>query len=443
MIINEAFDIPEDNPFANDKLDRELIADNLEKIIASMNGSLVLSIDAGWGNGKTTFINMWRKKLDGAGNYRTLYFNAWENDDCEDSLLALIGEIEEVLVKDKTNNSTLEKIKKCGKPLLKKALPTILKMATNGIVDIEGVNLGISNEKHLVDFAGKLGEFELYKEQKLSKAKFKEALGEFQKNEDKKIIFFIDELDRCRPTFAIETLERIKHLFNIDNFVFVLAIDKNQLSHSIKTLYGQDMDSVGYLRRFIDLELLLPEPNRAIYVDMLLTKYNFKNKKKQFEYYLKASIEYYDLTLRDIEKLFLCLRLILPTTHLFDNKEYTHIYNEVLGVVYAVFPVIKIKEFELYQKFAKREIIRESISLSKLPVENKRGSYYHSIISMIIALNNALRTRNPNEAHKVYQVGEQDDYYAFNLVSLLDETQSEFTFIKQIQFIENFVSNES
>lgn len=67
-------------------------------------------------------------------------------------------------------------------------------------------------------------------------------------------MFFIDELDRCRPTFAIELLERIKHLFDIQNIVFVLSIDKEQLEASTAAAYGSAINAPEYLRRFIDLE---------------------------------------------------------------------------------------------------------------------------------------------------------------------------------------------
>lgn len=70
----------------------------------------------------------------------------------------------------------------------------------------------------------------------------------------------MDELDRCRPDFAVALLERIKHLFNVNHVVFVLSIDRGQLRESVKALYGSGMDADGYLRRFIDLAFSLPEP---------------------------------------------------------------------------------------------------------------------------------------------------------------------------------------
>lgn len=102
---------------------------------------------------------------------------------------------------------------------------------------------------------------------KTLREKFKEEMRSYQKEIDRKIIFFIDELDRCRPTFAIELLEVIKHLFNIENIIFILSIDKQQLSHSVSTIYGQGADTLGYLRRFFDLDYKLPKIDLEVYIN--------------------------------------------------------------------------------------------------------------------------------------------------------------------------------
>ena len=55
----------------------------------------------------------------------------------------------------------------------------------------------------------------------------------------------IDELDRCRPSYAVEILEMAKHLFSVDRVVFVLSINRDQLAHSVKVLYGSDFGRTG------------------------------------------------------------------------------------------------------------------------------------------------------------------------------------------------------
>lgn len=80
------------------------------------------------------------------------------------------------------------------------------------------------------------------------------------------LIFVIDDLDRCRPVFAISLLERVKHLFNVRHVVFVLGVDKSQLSSSLQRVYGEKFDADNYLFRIIDFEVMLPPPSYRNFV---------------------------------------------------------------------------------------------------------------------------------------------------------------------------------
>ena len=450
MAVNEIIEIPEDNPFQNDKLNRESIAENLENIIDATNDSMVLSIDASWGNGKTTFIKMWKQKIDNEKKYKALYFNAWENDDCEDPLLALIGEITDSLKSKEENSKIIDSIKQYGKPLLKKTIPTVLKIATSGVIDIAGIGSS-DQKKYLADFAGHMGDFDTYGEQKESKENFKKKLAEMQVDENKKIIFFIDELDRCRPTFAVEMLEKIKHLFSIDNFIFILSLDRRQLSCSVRTLYGQEIDAIGYIRRFIDIEFMLPEPNRKEYTELLIDKYKLKNKNsKYFEYYLKLVIDAYNLSLRDIDKLFHYLSLLMPCTIIFKpiEQNYKNIYLHALGIIYSLLPVLKIKNPELYKKFLNREIIsKEEILKINIPENDKyTKDCFNDIISKMLYLNNQLKKGIKHMSNdEAFLVGRKDDFIseeAFDLKYLLNDDHSEFNFVSQFEFVNKFILPE-
>lgn len=69
------------------------------------------------------------------------------------------------------------------------------------------------------------------------------------------MFIFIDELDRCRPSVAIDTLEQVKHLFDLPEIKFIIATDTTQLSHSVKTIYGEGFHGRTYLRRFFTQDL--------------------------------------------------------------------------------------------------------------------------------------------------------------------------------------------
>ena len=122
-MIKSEIEIDIEKPFLNDKLDREKIADVLTKIIDGNSGNFVLSVESRWGTGKTTFFKMWKQKLDNTDKYKTIYFNAWENDDSEDPLLAILSEMESIFEKSK-----YDKIKKSIVPLLKQAFPVAIKI---------------------------------------------------------------------------------------------------------------------------------------------------------------------------------------------------------------------------------------------------------------------------------------------------------------------------
>ena len=87
-----------------------------------------------------------------------------------------------------------------------------------------------------------------------------------EENGNRPLMVMIDELDRCRPSYAVELLEVAKHLFSVDHIVFVLAVNCDQLAHSVKALYGNDFDAEGYLRRFFDVDFQLPEPDRQAFI---------------------------------------------------------------------------------------------------------------------------------------------------------------------------------
>ena len=122
-------------------------------------------------------------------------------------------------------------------------------------------------------------EFENYEDQKNSIEGFRTALKAFIKGCDKErsIIFFVDELDRCNPAYAVKVLERIKHLFTIPNIIFVLSVDKKQLCNAIKGYYGSEsLDAENYLKRFIDIEYNLPEPSYEDFCNYLYDKFEIE-----------------------------------------------------------------------------------------------------------------------------------------------------------------------
>lgn len=265
-------EVPEDNPFTHDLLGREKPVEILTHLIGSVEGPCVLAIDAAWGTGKTTFIRMWSQYLRNE-NFPVIKFNAWENDFAGDPFVALSAELTDGLNKytdkDKPLAQKIDTTKKAAAEVLRRAAPGVLRVATAGILDVSPLI-----EKEIGQALASYAEERLakYQETKDSVKAFKKSLKEIacelMKPRDgqpgRPLVVIIDELDRCRPSYAVELLEVAKHFFAVDNIIFVLAVNRSQLAHSIRALYGSAFDAEGYLRRFFDLDFQLPDPGQQV-----------------------------------------------------------------------------------------------------------------------------------------------------------------------------------
>lgn len=331
IVKHSAIAIDETNIFQNDKLDREDSINDLSSLIETTTNSFVLSINADWGSGKTTFVKLWQKYLKKERGIDSIYFSAWEDDFSKEPLISILGEIKKYIDDnfdtDSEEAKSFEKVKTFGGKVLKRGVPAFLKGITGGIVDFD---------KGFEDAIGAIAEsaakelIDNYSKDKEITQRFKESIKELLSKIDdsKPFVIFIDELDRCRPLYAIELLERIKHIFGIDGLIFVLSIDTKQLSESIKSQYG-NIDATSYLRRFIDMEYKLNNPSvdkfcaylyRDVYQLHTILKEKQIQKDTRPEYDELAMLKYLakslNLSLREIEQVFIQLRIIFKTVEL-------------------------------------------------------------------------------------------------------------------------------
>ena len=87
-----AIEVPEQDPFENDLLEREEPAKVLTNLLGSIEGPCVLAVDGAWGVGKTTFLNILSGHLR-RHDFRVVKFDAWETDFADDPFLALSQEL--------------------------------------------------------------------------------------------------------------------------------------------------------------------------------------------------------------------------------------------------------------------------------------------------------------------------------------------------------------
>ena len=315
--------IVQEDPFKEDKLDRGKLAPILTSIAdAYADSGAVLALDGEWGAGKTTFVKMWRQYLINNG-YKTLYFNAWATDFIEDPLIALMGELKEVIGSDSYFEALIKNLGSISLKVGGEILKTSVKKLTG--FDSKCIKIGIDEATEV--FQEKI---KSYNKRKVELEEFKKKLGEYVAsaaiNSNYPIVFFIDELDRCNPHYAVKLLERVKHMFEVPNIIFVLAVNIKQLQYAIQGYYGSsNIDGQEYLKRFIDLNYILPAPDLRNYAQVLFETHAFKNffnneirlkndLQNEGEVFLDMAqdlISYSNINLRLANKIFAYTRIVL------------------------------------------------------------------------------------------------------------------------------------
>ena len=276
--------------FEEDLLDLKGFAEKLEKFInvehRYVPESLVISLNGSFGSGKSTFFKMWTDYLAKKGSLDNGLFvvevNVWNDDYCGDPLVSLVSAlIDSLNRKNKDSQGVLDAAKDIGW-----FLTGIGNQVTNALTGINPAAAGElaekkkSERKGRQDFSGNY--FDIYKAKKKALASLKTAIRAIISGDNPNVLILVDELDRCRPDYAISYLETIKHVFDIKGIVFVIAVDRKQLECSEKAAFGADLDFPEYYRKFIQREVALPKPEAKTYRG-LVTKY--------VEYYLRRENE--------------------------------------------------------------------------------------------------------------------------------------------------------
>lgn len=262
------------NPFEDDMLDRAPMANNLVNIIKNTQEACVFNINSPYGTGKTFFLQRLKALLEKRGCPAVL-FNSWETDWVENPLIAIIEELRlEISDLTKKEKSFLSEAFTKSWEEISSAMAGITEIAVKSIPVVS--HIAEATDAALEHKNRKTNPLDLnYLEIKRAKNNLKHQLAILTEQLPGPLVIIIDELDRCRPDYAVRTLETIKHLFNIPKVVFVLAMDRSQIESAVSTLYGKKIEehSSEYLRKFIDFDLYFPPLNSTMFADMLFDRY--------------------------------------------------------------------------------------------------------------------------------------------------------------------------
>ncbi len=333
-----------------------------------VEGPYSFAVNAPWGEGKTFFVKQTKMLIDACNPFTaslsknekkkikatfqdemqednaasclqpqmTVYYDAWLCDNDNDPILSLLYEIAlqsaqyfEYDLKEE-RNKFLKAMSFCAS-----IADLVFGINTGGIVSA------------IEQLATKEDELKEIVKQKDIQKRIKDFLSELMVERGNRLIIFVDELDRCKPDYAVRFLERIKHYFIIDNITFVFSVNIKELRHTINRFYGEGLNSTLYLTRFFDYVIDLPTVElRNYYSEIGLKTMNY------FEIVCKEVINYFHFSLRDLAIYYRkCKTSVYKKAHDYCSFKIEDGAENGLYVLVPIIIGLEIYDYSKYQSF--------------------------------------------------------------------------------------------
>lgn len=349
------------NSLINDSIGRGEFVRQFVKMLNAIEDNCTIALEGNWGSGKTFFVKQVKMVLDAHNpNYQPVngflteerrkvikekcsefnaedgstelkpqlcvYYDAWQNDNDEDPILSLVYSI----VKEIGSDFSFDK-----KPTLD--------------ICSELINLVCDKDiSKLIKVLKGENALDLIKKTKDEAEKVSKFLQSLLPEVGERLIVFVDELDRCKPSYAVKLLERIKHYFLDEEITFVFSVNINELRHTIRKCYGSDFDATRYLDRFFDLRAALPKFDLEKYYASI----GFELNENMFNYVCASVINKYQFEMRNIAKYIRLAKIAVPKSvrkgdMLFvPEKSALFIYNIYLIPIMIGLKLTDAKRFE-------------------------------------------------------------------------------------------------
>ncbi len=316
---------------AGDQLERINTGKALSDLVERIDDPMVIALDGGWGTGKSFFLQAWvGEHLKGDDHHaQTVYFDAFAHDFIGSPLASLMGVIAERLESGNKGPSfgkiAVQKVRNAALPLTRIALALASYGATEAggaLLDALTKQTGQELDKAAADF------WRRESGTRVAMKQFRDALIALTAPYDdggdpKKLVIVVDELDRCRPDYALSLLEIIKHFFDVPHVHFVLGANLRELENSVSARYGAGINAAMYLQKFVTLTMRLPETFDSSFNNSLAISYFSKlvaatrlneQQNRLVEDHLAAIKPRGSISLRAMERLLIVLQITtIPT----------------------------------------------------------------------------------------------------------------------------------
>lgn len=261
----------------------ENYAKALSEFILQSATPLTVGIQGEWGTGKTSLMYLLQEYLLDQG-IAVSWVNTWEYSLFKESYQTTPAVLRGMLEKLKESCGDKWTLSEDLAARVKKVSSFLGNLANQAVKEKTGLDIKEAS-------AGKGNDAGLYAEVAYVKKEINEIIQKLisdEKNPFKKIVFFLDDLDRIDPPLAVEILEALKNVFDIENCIFVLAIDYDVVIKGLEKKFGAKTDkNEREFRSFFDKIIQVPftMPIGAYDIDKLL-------KQKFSELHLDIDEEY-------------------------------------------------------------------------------------------------------------------------------------------------------
>lgn len=349
---------------------------------SAQEGRCSIALDGGWGTGKTFFLKQlemlftcYDLKEDERGKLEEIfaqykssneivnklkphvcvYYDAWLNDNAEDPMKSILyclimQRIEQFQKQSKKDEAVWRKINEftnrarffvetlyqfnTKKDLMLDAIASLENLIP------EKIRLGLGKITESIKASNPIHEIEV---QERFYVAFDEFLKSLIPSDNTRLLILIDELDRCKPTYAVQLLERIKHYFSNERITFVFAVNNKELQKTITAFYGDGFDANLYLDKFFDYRLSLPAPN-SLEVKKLLNLELESNHLDACKRTCERFIELYSLPLREAIKYRQRVKIVCEVHPEPKSDADAIIWNFIINILIPIVLGLKYKD---------------------------------------------------------------------------------------------------
>lgn len=367
MIVNELLANDENikETFYKDAIGRNADIYKFINLLNSIENTCVIALDSYWGSGKTFFvkqlhmilketnslicdkpdnnvINTWNNIFQNRFEMipqLPIYYDAWANDNDEDPILSILYQVlkEYSMLSDSKDDIGFKDIAKLITDIADAFFDKPVLKSIKSLLDME-------RKDFLADI----------KNEKKKEELVREFLEKIKIEKGNRIVIFIDELDRCRPDYAVKLLERVKHYFSCNDITFVFSVNIAELQHTIKKYYGEAFDACRYLDRFFDLRITMPVLKKEKFFSYI----GFADRSYIFDKVVLTLVSKYNMEMREIIRYVkICNIAAYNPTH--NKKKYSFDFSEEKGyefILMTFVPLIiglRMQDMGAYMEFIK------------------------------------------------------------------------------------------